>query len=107
VVVQKSIREGFGLTISEALWKSKAVVAGNVGGIPLQVDDGKNGYLVDGVEECSKRIIELLNDPEKRERFGRSGRAKVKKQFLTPRHLEDYLDLFQRFLESGGAGPDK
>jgi len=107
VVVQKSIREGFGLTISEALWKSKAVVAGNVGGIPLQVDDGINGYLVDGVEECAERMVELLNDPKKRERFGRSGRAKVKKKFLTPRHLEDYLDLFQRFSESGGARPNR
>lgn len=96
VIVQKSIREGFGLTISEGLWKSKAVVAGNVGGIPLQVDDGINGFLVDSVEECADRIVHLLRDPEERERFGRAGRAKVQQQFLTPRHLEDYLNLFKR-----------
>ena len=94
VVVQKSIREGFGLTVSEALWKSRAVVAGRVGGIVLQVDDGINGYLVDGVESCADRIVRLLQDPEERKRMGGEGRRKVMRQFLTPRHLEDYLDLF-------------
>lgn len=96
VVLQKSIREGFGLTITEALWKSKAVVAGNAGGIPLQVEDGVDGFLVDGAEQCAARIVELLNDPEKREVFGRNGREKVRERFLTPRHIEDYLDLFER-----------
>jgi trehalose synthase len=102
VVLQKSIREGFGLTISEALWKSRAVVAGNVGGIPLQVEDGVNGFLVDSIEECADRIVRLLGDPEERERFGRAGRVKVRQQFLTTRHLEDYLNLFKR-LSSAGA----
>lgn len=103
VVVQKSTREGFGLTISEALWKSKPVIAGNVGGIPLQIEDGQNGYLVSSVEECAARMVELLRDTERREEFGRRGHVKVKQEFLTPRHLEDYLDLFGRLLHTGSA----
>ena len=103
VVIQKSTREGFGLTISEALWKSRAVVAGNVGGIPMQIEDGSNGFLVNSVEECAERIVHLLRDPEERERFGREGRVRVTRQFLTTRHLEDYLDLFGRLSSSSPA----
>lgn len=101
VVLQKSLREGFGLTVSEALWKSKAVVAGNVGGIPLQVEDGVSGFLVDSIEECADRIAVLLREPDTRERMGLAGRAKVLERFLTPRHLLDYLQLFSQL--AGGA----
>ncbi len=73
VVVQKSIREGFGLVVSEALWKGTPVVAGRAGGIPLQLEDGCSGYLVDSVEECAQRVLELLSDPERRHEFGERG----------------------------------
>ncbi len=63
VVIQKSTREGFGLTVSEALWKGRPFIGGNVGGIPLQVRDGESGYLVDSVEECAARTLEILNNP--------------------------------------------
>ena len=63
VMVQKSVREGFGLTVSEALWKARPVVGGRAGGITLQVIDGFDGYLVDGVEACAQRVIDLLADP--------------------------------------------
>src|ERR1700712_6118239 len=63
VVIQKSTKEGFGLTVSEALWKGRPFIGGNVGGIPLQVEDGVSGYLVDTVEACGARILDILNDP--------------------------------------------
>jgi trehalose synthase len=94
VVLQKSIREGFGLVVTEALWKEKAVVAGNVGGIRLQIRDGWNGYLVDTVEEAATRTIELLADPEKRAVFGRNGRDLVTGRYLFTRLLGQYLGWF-------------
>jgi trehalose synthase len=93
VVVQKSIREGFGLVVAEAMWKEKAVVAGNVGGIRLQIEDGVGGFLVDSVEECGARIVELLRDPAMRKRFGRAAKKRVRKRFLTLRELQDQLEL--------------
>lgn len=105
VVVQKSLREGFGLSVTEALWKSRAVVAGAVGGIPLQIDDGVNGFLVDSVEECAARIVQLLADRGIRTAMGGSGRKKVRERFLTPRHVEDYLVLFERIVNREGQGP--
>lgn len=100
IVVQKSLREGFGLTVAEALWKGKPVIAGNVGGIPLQVTDGETGFLVSSVEECAERMVCLLQNPAAGVRMGSAGRHHVHKHFLTPRHLMDYLQLFTR-LESG------
>ncbi|MBN2168806.1 MAG: glycosyltransferase, partial [Actinobacteria bacterium] len=94
VVLQKSLKEGFGLTVSEGLWKGKPVIAGNVGGIPLQIDDGDNGFLVNSVEECAEKILHLLGNPKIGEAMGRCGREKVRKNFLTPRELADYLELF-------------
>ncbi len=94
VVVQKSIREGFGLTVSEALWKGTPVVAGNVGGIPMQLRNGRDGYLVNSVKECSERIVKLLKSPKLARKMGESGREHVRKNFLTPRHVRDYLRLF-------------
>jgi trehalose synthase len=91
VVVQKSLREGFGLVVSEALWKERAVIGGNVGGIRLQIEDGVSGFLVDSVEECGDRMLRLLDDPAERTSLGRAGREAVRDRFLTPRELEDYL----------------
>ena len=94
VVIQKSTREGFGLVVTEVLWKGKPVVGGNVGGIPLQVIDGKTGFLVDSVEECAEKALYLLQHPEESERMGKRAREHVRKNFLTTRHLRDYLRLF-------------
>jgi trehalose synthase len=92
--VQKSIREGFGLTVSESLWKERPVIGGRAGGITLQVQDGVSGYLVGSVEECAQRATELLKDPEKTHEMGRRGREHVRANFLATRELEDYLKLF-------------
>lgn len=93
VVVQKSIREGFGLVIAEGMWKEKPVVGGDVGGIRLQIEDGETGYLVDSVWRCAERIVELINDAELRGRMGRAAKERVRERFLTVRELEDYLRL--------------
>jgi trehalose synthase len=98
VLIQKSTREGFGLTVSEAIWKGRPFIGGNVGGIPLQVSNGESGYLVDSVEECAQRALEILRDPELGKRLGRSGKEHVRKEFLTPRYLRDYLRIFTELL---------
>jgi trehalose synthase len=94
VVMQKSKREGFGLTVTEALWKGRPVVAGNVGGIPLQIEDGVSGFLVDTAEEAAARATALLSDPELAKRVGRAGKERSRERFLTPRLLRDWLSLF-------------
>ncbi|HEX6455314.1 MAG TPA: glycosyltransferase [Solirubrobacterales bacterium] len=94
ICLQKSIREGFGLTVTEALWKGRPTVAGNVGGIPLQIEDGLSGYLVDSPEQCAERCIEILGDPELGKNLGRQGKEHARRRFLTPRLLRDWLDLF-------------
>ena len=104
VVVQKSIREGFGLTVSEGLWKARPVVAGNVGGIPLQVEDGKSGFLVSSVEECAERILYLLTNPEKSREMGLAGKEHVRRRFLSTRHLADYLTLFRALASESSRG---
>ncbi|MDD4824724.1 MAG: glycosyltransferase [Mesotoga sp.] len=94
-VIQKSLREGFALTMSEAMWKKTPVVGGNVGGIPLQVHHGVNGYLVESVEEtveCTRRILE---NPSRAAEMGAKGFEIVKKDFLSTRHLYQYLQLFR------------
>ena len=93
VVLQKSVREGFALTVSEALWKETPVVASNVGGIPLQVKDGFNGYLVEPTDynKCAERVIKLLSDPRKAHKMGVNGRKYVKDNFLVTRHLLDWI----------------
>jgi trehalose synthase len=93
VVVQKSTREGFGLVVSEGMWKGKPVVGGDVGGITLQIEDGVSGYLVDSVESCAARVSELVGDPDLRDRMGLAGRARVRERFLSLREIEDYLRL--------------
>jgi len=97
VVLQKSIREGFGLTVTEAMWKGAAVVGGNVGGIRHQIEDGVNGFLVSSIEEASQRIVQLLNDEGLRRRLGAAARETVIKKFLITRLVEQYLELFDAF----------
>lgn len=94
VVLQKSLREGFGLTISEGLWKGKPVVGGNVGGIPLQIQNGETGYLVNSVEECTDRVLKLMRDPKLAEQLGARGREVVRHNFLSTANLRNYLRLF-------------
>ena len=91
LVVQKSIREGFGLTVSEALWKRKPVVGGAVGGIKLQVINGFTGFLVHSPEGAAERIAQLLRDRKLREQMGENGHLHVKQNFLVTRNLKDYL----------------
>ncbi len=95
VVIQKSTREGFGLTVSEALWKARPFIGGNVGGIPLQVEDGETGYLVGSAQECADRSIAILGDPDLGKRLGRAGKEHVRRHFLTPRLLRDWLRIFK------------
>ncbi len=95
VVLQKSIREGFGLTVTEAMWKGTPVVATNVGGIPTQIEDGVTGYLVgpNDLDGCAERIVRLLADPDLAAEIGCRARESVRERFLITRHLLDYLDL--------------
>jgi trehalose synthase len=97
VVLQKSIREGFGLTVTEAMWKGTPVIGGNVGGIRYQIQDGVNGFLVSSPRECAQRIVQLLKNRPLRERLGRAATDTVRERFLMPRYLEQHLDLFQSF----------
>ncbi len=94
VVIQKSLREGFGLTVAEGLWKGRPVVGGRCGGITLQIEDGINGYLVDDVEQTAARCTELLGNPDKADAMGHTGRETVRSNFLSTRELEDWLRLF-------------
>jgi trehalose synthase len=105
VVIQKSIREGFGLTVAEAAWKAKPVLGGRAGGITLQIDDGRTGYLIESVEECAKRTIELLEDPDLAKEMGRQGRELIRERFLTTRELGDWLRLFSDLLGGRSQTP--
>jgi trehalose synthase len=95
VVIQKSTREGFGLTVSEAIWKARPFIGGDVGGIPLQIADGESGYLVSTVEDCAARSLDILRDPTLGKRLGRTGKESVRRNFLTPRLLRDWLEIFE------------
>ncbi|HUA02853.1 MAG TPA: glycosyltransferase [Solirubrobacteraceae bacterium] len=96
VVIQKSTREGFGLTVTEAIWKGRPLIGGAVGGIPLQVSDGETGFLVSSVEECAQRSLEILRDPALGKQLGRAGKESVRRRFLMPRLLRDWLELFEQ-----------
>lgn len=96
-VLQKSLKEGFGLTVTEAMWKGKVVIGGNVSGIALQIQDGVNGYLVSSVEETTEKIVQLLTDPEKVDDISEQARKTVIDKYLTPHKLYDYLTLFASF----------
>jgi trehalose synthase len=97
VVLQKSIREGFGLTVAEAMWKGTPVIGGNVGGIKYQINNGVNGFLVSTVEEAAARIVQLLRNEKLRERMGKKAKETVRRKFLLTRYLEQYLGLFNSF----------
>ena len=100
VIIQKSTKEGFGLTVTEALWKGTPVVGSNVGGIPLQITDGENGFLVDSwdAKGFAERIIELLKNPDLANKMGKKAIESVRKKFLITRLLSNYLDLFNHLL---------
>ncbi len=100
VVLQKSIREGFGLTVSEALWKGIPVVGGRVGGIPIQIGDDLCGRLVDDVPGAAAACLELLADPALRVELGRRGHERVRRNFLSTRNLRDDLSLFVALTEA-------
>lgn len=94
VILQKSIREGFGLTVTEALWKGVPVIGSNVGGIPLQIINGEVGFLIDSIEEAAEKTLYLLKHPSEAREMGKKGREHISKNFLITRHLKDYLSLF-------------
>ena len=108
VVLQKSTREGFGLTVTEAMWKGTPVIGGNVGGIRHQIKDGENGFLVDSVEQAAARILQVVKDRGLRDRLGAKARETVRERFLITRLIEDWLDLIGSFepsfrLKAGAA----
>jgi trehalose synthase len=103
VVLQKSLKEGFGLTVSEAMWKGKPVIGGAVGGIPLQIVHGVTGFLVHSTEGAVFRIRQFLNNPEMAKRMGERGKEHVRKHFLITRQVRDYLALWYA-MESGPNG---
>ena len=105
VVVQKSVREGFGLVVSEALWKGTPVVAGRAGGIPLQMADGVGGYLVGDVEGCAEAVLHLLRDPLLARQLGHRGRERVRQHFLLPHLLLNELALLAEL--SGPRRPSR
>lgn len=99
VILQKSIKEGFGLTVAEGMWKKTPVIGGNVGGIKLQIDDGINGFLVNTINETAEKIIYILKNPKKAREIGEAGHTKIKNEFLLIKHVERYLDLFEILLK--------
>lgn len=94
VALAKSLREGFGLIVSEALWKGVPVVGGDVGGIRIQIEDGRHGFLVSSVPDAARRTVELLGDPARRAEMGRAGHERVRHDFLITRYLRDHLRLY-------------
>ncbi|MFA5805859.1 MAG: glycosyltransferase [Melioribacteraceae bacterium] len=102
VVLQKSLREGFGLTVAEALWKSKPVIAGAVGGIPLQIAHKYSGLLTHTIEGTAFALKQLLQNPSYAKKLGENGRENIRKNFLITRHLRDYLLLFLSLLHKKG-----
>ena len=103
VVLQKSLKEGFGLTVSEAMWKGKPVLGGAVGGIPLQIEHGITGFLVHSVEGTAFRIRQLLNNPEMVRRMGERGRELVRRNFLITRQIRDYLSVWYAVEHQGSS----
>jgi trehalose synthase len=100
IVLQKSIREGFGLTVAEAMWKEKPLIGGNCGGIKHQITDGQNGFLVNNASECADRIVTLLKNPALARKMGSAGKESVRNKYLMPRMLRDYLLLASDLMAS-------
>jgi trehalose synthase len=103
IVLQKSLREGFGLTVTEAMWKTRPVIGGNCGGIKLQIIDGETGYLVNDVTACADRIVTLLSDQQLVQSMGAAAKEAVRKNHLMPRLLLDYLNLATMLMEKQGV----
>ena len=97
VILQKSLREGFGLTVTEAMWKGAAVIGGRCGGIKHQIQDGVNGFLVSSVEEAAAAMVRILKDKSLKEKLGSAARETVQRRFLMSRELEQLLDLAGAF----------
>jgi trehalose synthase len=106
VTIQKSIREGFGLTVSEALWKTRPMVAGRVGGIVTQIEDGVTGWLVDSAAGCANACCQILADPPAARERAVRGKETVRRRFLTPRLLRDWLALFNVLSGDESAGSE-
>ena len=100
VIVQKSIREGFGLSVTGSLWHGKPVVAGRAGGIQLQVIDGKTGFLIDSTQECAERVLQLLRNPHLSRKMSENAREHVRRNFLITRYLKDSLVEYRQLLEN-------
>jgi len=98
VVVQKSLKEGFGLVVAEAMWKQKAVVGGDTVGIRMQIEDGKNGFLVGSIDECAEKMIFLLKNKKEAEKMGRVAKETVREKYLLPRLVRDELRLYKEIL---------
>jgi trehalose synthase len=98
--MQKSTKEGFGLTVSEALWKGRPMIAGNVGGIRSQIHHGKTGWLVNSIEEAADATKQALRDPHAATAMARAGKEHVRAEFLTPRYLRDHLRSYQHVLKA-------
>ncbi|MBD0357370.1 MAG: glycosyltransferase [Rubrobacter sp.] len=107
VCVQKSVREGFGLVVSETLWKGTPMVAGSAGGIPLQMSDGSGGFLVSSVKECAEKILRLLRNPEEGAELALRGREAVRQRFLLPRLIADELELYASVLGVSSTAPSQ
>ncbi|HEX6701449.1 MAG TPA: glycosyltransferase [Gaiellaceae bacterium] len=105
-VIQKSIKEGFGLTVTEALWKTRPTIAGRVGGIVAQIQDGETGWLVESSTECAEACIEVLRDPKEARQRALRGKEYVRRHFLTPRLLRDWLVLFNQLLGNDTSGAE-
>lgn len=101
IIVQKSLREGFGLTVTEAMWKAAAVIGGKCGGIRVQIQDGHNGILVESPEECARKIVQLLRNPKQRTELGEKAKESVRKEFLMPRLMHDYVRLIEEVILGG------
>ena len=99
VAIQKSIKEGFGLVVAEALWKKTPMIAGNAGGIPMQMSGKLGNYLVDSVEQCAEKIVELIRNPQIGAELGVEGKENIRSNYLTPRLIRDELALAKKLLK--------
>ncbi len=98
-ILQLSRREGFGMTVTEAMWRGKVVIGSNVGGIKFQIEDGKNGFLVENYQEAARRVVEVFKNPNLAEKIGQRAHNSVKRKFLVTRSLKDFLKLYSRLLK--------
>jgi len=100
LIIQKLLKEGFGLVVAEALWKETPVIAGNTGGIPMQMTGELSNYLVDTIEECAQKIVYLLENPAVSKKLGKEGREIVRQNFLLPRLARDELTLIKSLVKN-------